>query len=196
MEYLDQLLAALDNPPFDRVARMYVELTGPLSGPQILSLNATTLAGNGLQESTKKNLERVYIAEPRDLDVRIEWVHHVTALRRLPPPVIDEVYAAQELDYDGPLRTLGAELDCRFDAAKLLLAPQPVVEIAASIIPPERGRRGAGFVRARFQGAVLAPHFIEVKLFDGMLTSADDEKWALLKMWARQSAGNHSCTVG
>jgi hypothetical protein len=196
MEYLDRLLSALDHPPFDRVARVYVELTGALEGPPILSLDATTLAGNGLQESPKRNLERVLCAEPGDLEVRLDWVLAVSAQRRLAPPMIDEVYTARPLDYDGPLRTLGAELDCRLDAAKQLLAPQMLVEVAASLIPPERGYRGGCFVRARFQGGRLTPHIIEVKLFDGPLTSADDEKWTLLNMWARQSAGNHHCTVG
>ena len=196
MRHLDQLLAHIENPPFDRVARLHVDIVGPLDGPPTLTLSATTLAGNGKQESAKKRLERVTVPDKGELEARITWVLRVASERRLSPTKIDEVYEARPLGYDGPLRLLGAELDCRLDAAKALVAPQVLIEVAASLIPAEHTWRGACFARARFQGVLVTPHVVEVKLFDADLDRPDDERWVILKTWARLSAGNNHCSLG
>jgi hypothetical protein len=196
MEHLDRLLAAAENPPFDRAARLHADLGGALDGPPTLTLSVTLVSGNGTHESPKKVLERVAVARRAELASRVEWLLRATGERRLLAPRIDEVYEAQPLGYEGDLRVLGAELDCRLDAAKALVSPQVLVEVAASLIPAERGFRGACFARARFQGVLLTPHIIEVKLFDCDLEREDDERWIVLKTWAHRSAGNNNCTVG
>ncbi len=199
MNHLDRLLAAAENPPFDRAARLHADLGGALDGPSSLTLSVTLVSGNASVESAKKILERVELAPDRrgaELGERIEWLLRTTSMRRLLPPMVDEIYEARPLGFTGPLRVFGAELDCRLDAAKALVSPQVLVELAASLIPAERGYRGACFARARFQGVFVTPHIIEVKLFDSDLESEEDEQWVLLKMWAQRSAGNNSCSIG
>jgi len=196
MEHLDRLLTAAENPPFDRAARLHADLTGALDGPSTLTLGVTLVSGNGTSESGKKVLERVTIADKRELGARIEWLLHASGERHLLAPKIDEVYEAQPLGYVGPLRVMGAELDCRLAAAKALVSPQVLVELAASLIPAERGHKGACFARARFQGVLVTPHIIEVKLFDADLDAEEDERWTLLKIWAHRSAGNNNCSLG
>ncbi len=196
MRHLDQLLSAEENPPFDRVVRVHVDIVGALDGPSVLTLSVTRLSGNGKIESEKKRLERIAVQHPEELASRIGWVLAVTEQQRLLPPKIDETYEAHPLGYDGPLRVFGSELDIRLDAAKARVAPQALVEIAASLIPAERGFRGACFARARFQGVIVTPHIIEVKIFDADLASEEDERWVLLKMWAQRSAGNNHCSIG
>ena len=196
MVHLDQSLAKVENPPFDRLARLYVDLTGPLDGPAILTLSVTTLAGNGKQESAKRRLERSSIAKREELEARVKWVLGVTGTRSLLPPKIDEVYEASPLGYDGPIRVFGTELDCRLDAAKALVSPQVLVELAASFIPADHGASAACFARARFQGMLVTPHIIEVKLFDTDLDGDADDRWTALKTWAARSAGNNRCSLG
>lgn len=196
MRHLDQVLAKVENPPFDRLARFYVDLAGPLDGPAKLTLSATTFAGNGKQESAKRVLERLAIGPREELEARVRWVLGVTSARGLLPAKIDEVYEASPLGYEGPIRVFGTELDCRLDAAKALVSPQVLVELATSFIPAERGASAACFARARFQGMLVTPHIIEVKLFDTDLEGDEDERWAVLKTWAVRSAGNNRCSLG
>jgi hypothetical protein len=195
VRHLDQLLAKLENPPFDRVARICADLGGSLDGPRQLVLAATTVAGNSRQESPKKILEKVDIHHVDDLEVRILWILRVTQERRLPTPRFEETYEARPLGYDGNLDYFEADLDCRLDAAKALLVPQVVTDVSASFIPAARGARAACFCRARFQGVLVTPHVIEVKIFDSDLADPADERWPRLKRWALRAAQSHGCTI-
>jgi hypothetical protein len=194
VHHLDQLLAKLENPPFDRVARLCVELGGTLDGARQLVLGATTVAGNSRQESPRKVLEAVEVRHD-ELEVRVLWVLRVTEGRRLQTPRFEETYEARPLGYDGTMQYFEADLDCRLEAAKTLLTPQVVTDISASFIPPARGAPAACFARARFQGVLVTPHIIEVKLFDSDLANADDERWPRLKKWALSAAQGHGCTI-
>jgi hypothetical protein len=195
VRHLDRLLAKLDNPPFDRVARLWVDLGGALDGPRELTLSSTTVSGNARRESPKKRIEAVRIEHPEELELRVRWVLRVTQERGLSTPRIEETYEARPIGYEGPLDYLEAELDCRLDAAKALLFPQVVTDVSASFIPGERGSYPACFLRARFQGVLVTPHVIEVKIFDADLEAPEDERWARVKAWASRAALGHGCTI-
>jgi hypothetical protein len=195
MLHLDQLLAKAENPPFDRLARICVDVTGTLDGKRTIVLGVTTYAGNARVESPKKTMEMVTMQSAEDLELRVRWVMRATEQRRLKLPRVDEIYEARPLGFDGPLEGFEADLDRRLEAAEALLFPQEVTDISASHIPPTQGSSAACFARARFQGVMLVPHVIEVKLFDADLRAPNDERWPRLKAWSTRAAHGRGCTV-
>ncbi len=193
---LDVVLRAAENPPFDRVRRLGVKLEGSLEDASILTLSATLRAGNGGPESAPKVIQTIRIRSRQGLDHVIAWVTQTTQAKKLAVPTIDESYAAADPTYHGPASQFRAVLDARLSLARALVAPQALIAIHPMHLGGEDGEPEGCVCWARFQGTLITPHVISVRLFDQDFTAEERALRPILEAWSINVAGINRVSLG
>jgi hypothetical protein len=193
---LDDVLAAAENPPFDRARRIGVKIEGSLGEAPLLTLSTTLRAGNGGPESAAKVIKTIRIRSREGLDEVIGWVMHTTQTRRLAALTIDEGYAAADPCYHGAPADFARVLDARLAQARALVAPQVLIAIHPVRLGGEDGEPEGCVCWARFQGVLVTPHVISVMLFDQDFTAEERALWPILESWSINVAGVNCVSLG